>query len=269
MAHLSPLTTAGAPATTISMIDLTKRWPLGLNRQNWPDYLNVLLLALFVLLFLDAYVSQNLISIAPVWREPFFFITDFGLSEWVLVPTLVVSVGCAIAWRLVPSGQPRRVTHEIGMVAGFAFLAVGVPGLITNLLKRLFGRGRPAVFDESGAFDFQRIFNDWTYQSFPSGHSTTAIATALVVGFVAPRYFLLVFSIALMTGISRIVVGDHYPTDVLAGFVVGALGAHAVRNLFARRRWLFAGTPGGRVRFRGLPALRRLYIRLHQRRARP
>ncbi|RYE60590.1 MAG: phosphatase PAP2 family protein, partial [Hyphomicrobiales bacterium] len=104
-------------------------------------------------------------------------------------------------------------------------------------------------------------FNDWTFQSFPSGHSTTAMATAVVVGFVAPRFFRLFLIIAVVTGISRVVVGDHYPTDVLAGFAVGTLGTYAIRNYFARRRWLFRAMPDGRVRFTGVPALRRLFQR--------
>ena len=39
------------------------------------------------------------------------------------------------------------------------------------------------------AFSFQNIVNDWTFQSFPSGHSATAVATAFVVGFVRPQLF--------------------------------------------------------------------------------
>jgi membrane-associated phospholipid phosphatase len=87
------------------------------------------------------------------------------------------------------------------------------------------------------------------------------MATAVVVGFLAPRFFRLFLIIAVVTGVSRVVVGDHYPTDVLAGFALGALGTYAVRNYFARRQWLFKAMPDGRVRFRGVPALRRLFQR--------
>jgi membrane-associated phospholipid phosphatase len=249
------------------MFDLTKRWPLGLGRHNWPDYLSVFLLTLFALLFVDAWASQTMMAMPEIWQAPFEFITHFGLSDWVLIPTLIVFAIAAIAYRLVPSGNLRRAVYETGLVSAFAFLAVGVPGIVANLLKRLFGRGRPRVFDEVGAFDFQRFINDATYQSFPSGHATTAMATALVIGFIAPRYFTLFLIIALMTGLSRVAIGEHYPTDVVGGFVLGAIGAYAIRNAFAARRWLFAAKPDGHVRFRGLPALRRLWRRRRAQRA--
>jgi len=244
------------------MSDLTKPWPFGLNRRNWPDYLAVFILALFILLFFDVYVSRSAIAWPVEWRQPFQFVTHFGLSDWVLIPSglvFLVSFATYRFWKR--TSHWRRALYEASLLSGFVFVSVAGTGLFTNLMKRLFGRGRPEVFDNFGAFSFEHVFNDWTFQSFPSGHSTTAMATAIVVGFVAPRFFRLVLVIALVTGVSRVVVGDHYPTDVLAGFVIGALGTYFVRNLFARRRWLFKTMPDGRVRYRGVPALRRLVQR--------
>lgn len=241
------------------MVDLSKRWPLGLDRRNWPDYLAFLILALFILLFFDVYASRSAIVWAVEWRQPFQFVTNFGLSDWVLIPSAVIFLLSFCAYRFWNRlSRWRLAIYELALLSGFVFAAVGGTGIAVNLLKRLFGRGRPTVFEEFGAFDFQYLLNDWTFQSFPSGHSTTAMATAFVVGFLAPRFFRLVLIIALVTGVSRVVVGDHYPTDVLAGFALGALGTYAVRNYFARRRWLFKAMPDGRVRFRGVPALRRL-----------
>ncbi|MBD8064901.1 phosphatase PAP2 family protein [Devosia sp. PTR5] len=246
------------------MSDLTKAWPLGLHRKNWPDYLAWLILALFVLLFFDVYVSRSLQAWPDIWKQPFAFVTDFGLSDWVLIPSLILVVLCAIAGRLLAPGPWRRANHELLLVSSFIFLGVGVPGLASNLLKRLLGRGRPAEFDDFGAFSFQHFLNDSTFQSFPSGHSTTAMAFCFVVGFLAPRFFRLVLIIAIMTGVSRVVIGMHYPTDVVAGFALGMVGAYAVRNFFAARRWLFARLPDGRVRFRGVPHLRRVFSRFQR-----
>ncbi|WP_052951422.1 phosphatase PAP2 family protein [Devosia soli] len=244
------------------MSDLSKPWPFGLNRRNWPDYLAIFILTLFILLFFDAYISRSAIAWPVEWRQPFQFVTHFGLSDWVLIPSgLVFLVSFAIFRFWKRSSRWRRALYEASVLSGFIFVSVAGTGLFTNLAKRLFGRGRPQVFDDFGAFSFEHVFNDWTFQSFPSGHSTTAMATAVVVGFVAPRFFRLVLVIAFVTGMSRVVVGDHYPTDVLVGFVIGALGTYLVRNLFARRRWLFETTPDGHVRYRGVPALRRLFQR--------
>ncbi|HEY8577295.1 MAG TPA: phosphatase PAP2 family protein [Devosia sp.] len=249
------------------MTKLTQRWPLGLDRKNWPDFAAAIIGVLFILVFLDAYVSQSLMAWPPAWQAPFAFITEFGLSDWVLIPSLLVFVLAALAARLVPRGLYRRATYELCLVASFIFVGVGLPGLLVNLLKRLFGRARPELFADAGTFQFQHLINDWTFQSFPSGHATTAIGTAFVVGFMAPRYFRLILLIAVMTGISRVVIGMHYPTDVVAGFVIGTLGAYAVRNFYGRRRWLFAQLPDGSVRFRGTPNLRTAWRRIFHRRA--
>lgn len=247
------------------MFDLTKRWPFCLDRKNWPNQLAWLLLGLFLLLFVDAWVSQSAQSWPDIWRQPFAFITDFGLSDWVLLPSLIVFVVSIITVRLLRPGFYKRVSWEIALVSSFIFVGVGAPGLLTNLLKRFFGRGRPSQFDESGAFSFQQFLNDWTFQSFPSGHATTAMAMAFVIGFMAPRFFSLILVISLATGLSRIVIGMHYPTDVLAGFAIGLIGAYAVRNVYAGRRWLFANQADGSVRFRGTPNLRRAWRRRTQR----
>lgn len=240
------------------MHKLMHRWPFGLDRKNWPDFAAAIVLVLFVLVFFDVYVSQSLQAWPDVWRAPFAFITDFGLSDWVLIPTLVVFLLAVIALRL-PIGRYRRAVYELGLVASFVFVGVGLPGLASNLLKRLFGRARPDQFLDTGTFQFQHFLNDWSFQSFPSGHATTAMATAFVIGFMAPRFFRLILLIAVMTGISRVVIGMHYPTDVAAGFVIGMLGAYGVRNIYATRRWLFAFRADGSVRFRSVPNLRRLF----------
>lgn len=247
------------------MDKLTRRWPLGLDRESWPDVLARILLVLFLLVFIDAWASQALQAWPAVWRAPFAFITDFGLSDWILIPALAVVILSALLRPLMKAGAPRRTMHEVLLVSAFVFVGVGLPGLVTNLLKRAFGRGRPEEFLDNGAFAFQHWVNDWTYQSFPSGHSTTAIASAFVIGFMAPRFFHLILLIAVMTGISRVVIGMHYPTDVVAGFVVGTVGAYAVRNVFASRRWLFVQRVDGSVRFRGTPNLRRAWRRLRHR----
>lgn len=261
---LKPLTLAPVASKYGAMANLKHRWPLGLNRKNWPDVAAAIVLVLFVLVFFDVWLSQSLQAWPDMWRAPFAFITDFGLSDWVLIPALAVFVLAVIALRL-PLGRWRRATYELAVVASFVFVGVGLPGLVVNLLKRLFGRARPDQFLETGAFQFQQFLNDWSFQSFPSGHATTAIATAFVVGFVAPRFFRLILLIAVMAGISRIVIGSHYPTDVAAGFVVGTLGAYFVRNVYAGRRWLFAFRSDGTVRFRGVPNLRRAIRRMRQR----
>jgi undecaprenyl-diphosphatase len=238
------------------MIDLTKPWPLGLDSRRWPWFCFGVVLGVALLSQFDVWASRGAIGWPDQWRAPFFFITNYGLSDWVLIPSLAVLI-LAIAAALLLKHLWRLVAIEVALLSGFIFLGVGVPGLAANLLKRVVGRGRPIEFEASGAFSFQNFVNGWQFQSFPSGHTTTAIALAFVIGFLWPRLFPIFFVIGVVVGISRVPVGMHYPTDVFGGFIVGMLGAYLLRNLFARRRWLFVILPDGRIVPRRFAAIRR------------
>jgi len=242
------------------MIDLTKPWPLGLDSRRWPLFCFGVVLGVALLSQIDVWASRGAIGWPDQWRAPFFFITDYGLSDWVLIPSLVILI-LTVPAVLLLKHLPRLVAREIAMLSGFIFVGVGLPGLMANLLKRTVGRGRPDEFDNFGAFAFHNFFNDWNFQSFPSGHTTTAIALAFVIGFLWPRLFPLFFVIGAIVGISRVPVGMHYPTDVFGGLVVGMLGAYLVRNFFARKRWLFVTLPDGRIVPRRFVAIRRAFQR--------
>jgi undecaprenyl-diphosphatase len=65
--------------------------------------------------------------------------------------------------------------------------------------------------------------------SFPAGHAATAFAGAVLLSYVAPRLAPAFLGLAAIIAWSRVYEGVHYPTDVLAGAVLGALvGAAAV-----------------------------------------
>ncbi len=242
------------------MIDLTKPWPLGLERGRWIVFCAGVLVALAILSQVDVWASRGAIGWPDQWRAPFFFITDYGLSDWILIPTLITTLLGLLAL-LVVRGRWRPATIEFTLLSGYVFLGVGLPGLMSNLIKRLIGRSRPTEFDDVGAFSFKNVFNDWTFQSFPSGHTTTAIALAFTIGFLWPRVFPVLMVLGVVVGISRVPVGMHYPTDVFGGLIVGMLGAYLVRNVFAIRGWLFEPQPDGRMVSRGLPALRGVFQR--------
>ncbi len=245
------------------MIDLRKPWPLGLSRSSWWLFLLALVIVLALLATVDIAASRGAIGWPDQWRAPFFFITDYGLSDWVLIPSLVLMMVFFLL-RFVLRDIWRRASAELAMLSAFIFVGVGLPGLMTNLLKRLIGRGRPTEFEASGAFSFQNVFNDWTFQSFPSGHSATAIAMAFTIGFLWPALFPLLCVVGLVVAVSRVPVGMHYPTDVFAGIIVGMLGAYLVRNFFASRGWLFARQANGLIVPKPLVALRQLAQRARE-----
>ena len=77
------------------------------------------------------------------------------------------------------------------------------------------------------------------YASMPSGHSTTAVAAAIAIGAVWPRTRPVMWLYALVIMLSRVVVLAHHPSDVIAGALIGAVGAFLLRRWFAARRLVF------------------------------
>jgi undecaprenyl-diphosphatase len=71
--------------------------------------------------------------------------------------------------------------------------------------------------------------------SFPSGHTATSFACATVLSSVAPRWRAPFFVLAALIGLSRVYNGMHYPTDVLAGAVLGVLTALLLLAAVRRR----------------------------------
>jgi undecaprenyl-diphosphatase len=71
--------------------------------------------------------------------------------------------------------------------------------------------------------------------SFPSGHAATAFACATVLSAHATRWRVPIFALATLIALSRLYNGMHYPTDVLAGALLGVLTALLLLEATRRR----------------------------------
>jgi undecaprenyl-diphosphatase len=241
-------------------------FPFGINARNWPWFVLIFASLLRLASLADAPVSQALQSLPAPIVFAFAQVTLLGVGTWILIPALVLTTACALASLLVRDLLGKLGLVELARLFGFVFVSVGVAGLLANLLKRAIGRSRPVLFDTVGAFDFHHFANTWTYEAFPSGHTTTIFAFAVALGFLWPRLYRAALAVAIVVGLSRIVVGMHYPTDVIGGFACGVIVAWVVRNAFAARGWVFSRRRDGTVVAR-LPAVRKLIAGARSRRA--
>lgn len=162
----------------------------------------------------------------PAWLKG--TMRDFtALGSPAILTLFVLAVGGAL---LV-----RRQYHGLGLV-----LAATIGGRILNiLLKGWFQRARPAL---------ELHLTEVSSPSFPSGHAMDSAViyftlAALLARFVRPRALKLYFVgiaavLSFFAGVSRVYLGVHYPSDVLAGWIAGlgwaslcwALASHLQRR---------------------------------------
>jgi membrane-associated phospholipid phosphatase len=174
---------------------------------------------------------------AGLW--PVRILTDFGKSAYVL--WLVAGMLFAIAI-ISPRlrGTSRSLLLSLGTRLQFVFFAVLTPVLVGELIKWIVGRGRPFVGGEANAFNFSHFAGTEAYASFPSGHAITSFALAFAVSVVWPRARAAMVAYAILIAATRLVLLAHHPSDVVAGALIGIIGAMFVRYWFAARRLGFA-----------------------------
>ncbi len=151
--------------------------------------------------------------IGPQWFEE--MVRDISALGSTVVLTMAVIIVSGYLWI---TDAPQK--------AAFLILAVSAGALLNRLLKFGFARPRPDIVAHG------------TYvstESFPSGHSANSAIIYLTLGMMLARVEasypakVFIFSVCvlltLMIGMSRVYLGVHWPTDVLAGWAVGATWA--------------------------------------------
>jgi len=164
--------------------------------MNWIQDMDV-----HILLWIQEYLRSDAVS--WFWKA----VTFLGNGGWFWI---VLAVGLLLCSR----------TRKIG---GTALLSMVIGALITNvILKNRIARPRP--FD---AFpEITPLVARPTDFSFPSGHTTASFACALVLYRMLPKkYGIPAVCLAFLIAFSRLYVGVHYPTDVLAGCLIGIVSS--------------------------------------------
>ena len=157
----------------------------------------------------DFFVSQqmSMLSESPIVKF-FILITSFASTA---TTCLIVFLTCVLCW----------VTRQRYILIGLLVAVLGST-IFTFLSKLLFQRDRPVdilLFEQT--------------DSFPSGHATITVALYGFLAYLAIRFsrtfshqvriVVMTVFFSILVGLSRIVLNEHYLSDVLGGYLVGAL----------------------------------------------
>ncbi len=127
-----------------------------------------------------------------------------------------------------------KKTRKIGITMAIALLLGMIVG--NEILKKIFERPRP--FDTPGAIlsADQLLIPRPGQFSFPSGHTTSSFAAAVSIFIYNKKYGIAALVLAVFIAFSRMYVYVHFPTDIMAGTVLGILCALTAALLW--NKWL-------------------------------
>jgi undecaprenyl-diphosphatase len=148
----------------------------------------------------------------------FRFIETYG--------TIAIGVAAFALWLLARPGGSRKWK----LASGSALAAAAVGLVVNRLISSAWHRDRPFV-----THHVARIWGPHkTDPSFPSDHTSAAFGIAVAVLLLDPVVGVVFLVVAVLIGIGRVVVGEHYPGDVLAGALIGTAAAVLVVRLGER-----------------------------------
>ncbi len=214
-----------------------------LSSTGWIFLATILLVA--ALLPFDAGISQRAQALPPTIIDFNNRITDFGTFGWMVYGSGAVVIIAYVLRRVATSQGLRDRLLTAKRLSLYFLLTIGSASALVHLAKFLIGRARPELFLDYGAHSLTPFASDWLFQSFPSGHSAAVGSFFGAFSMLVPRLRILFLLGALTIGITRIIVGAHYPSDVAAGLLIGLWTAMMMAFFFARKRWLFLPDDNG------------------------
>ena len=197
--------------------------------------LNLILIAFFVF---DMPLGSRA-SMLPEWlNSAAQILTVLGLSAWILFGSAFVFLAALAKQNQEISIKVKRRAETLKNAAAYLFISVALSGLIANLVKRIIGRARPENYSDLGIFSFSPLSGP-KFESFPSGHATTFGALIVALCLLAPRYRVFFIVAGVWLAMTRVIIGAHYPSDVIAGFCFGGWFSWMMSYSFAHRDSLF------------------------------
>ncbi|WP_343314412.1 lipid A 1-phosphatase LpxE [Brucella sp. BE17] len=180
--------------------------------------------------------SQSNLFVMEILRA----ITDVIRTQVWLAVALVIWVATVFMLVLASQERLRDMLTRLHGWATLVLVSIVIGSIPLELGKLAVGRARPFLFDEVGSAAFSPFRGEYLYESFPSGHSMMAGIMMASLWIFLPRWRGLSVPVCLLFCVSRLAAGAHYPTDIVAGCVVGFIATLWVARFMATRNIIFS-----------------------------
>lgn len=198
-------------------------------------FFSVLLAVVYSILTVGAFLFLD--------RDVTEFFYQIKNSDFVYVMKYVTCLGEAtlyLAVALVIYFVYRKKNRNYADKARFFIVTILLSGVAVNLFKGIIGRFRPIEWIKNDTYGFDNFsFLEYTANSFPSGHATTAFAIGISLIFLFPKYRTAFLLFTVTIALSRVVLYQHYLSDVMAGAVVGSVTTYLLYQKMVQKHIFF------------------------------
>lgn len=164
------------------------------------------------ILLSDPFIREQTAVMPDIILQIFQVITRFGDAIFA-IPLVLIILGTA--YYMLKNQRHRIMLGFMNTVITMLLSAV-----IINISKILIGRARPKLYEEFGAYYFNPFSSGYDYASFPSGHTMTWALLAFSLAYIFPKYRFLCILSAILVGLSRVILGSHYASDVFFSLII-------------------------------------------------
>ncbi len=184
---------------------------------------------IFTFYFLDkpiAYYCHEL-------REPWALVILHGLTQLGLTSLYIIALFLfAVLFRYI---YQEKIWE---MRAWFLWLSVLIPNLVCLILKMLCGRSRPELLFSKHLYGFYGFQKNALFWSFPSGHTSTIMGLAFGFSALFPRYTYLYILTGICLIATRILLTQHFLSDILVALYLALLEVGLLFWWFQRKQLL-------------------------------
>ncbi|MBH69127.1 MAG: hypothetical protein CMM58_12285 [Rhodospirillaceae bacterium] len=204
--------------------------------------LGFLFFAIVVLCLLFGYfIDQKAANFIKQYQTHLFvdffrLITIIGdATGWLLIFSLGLLI-CFFLRRSTFSSRLQAGAKRYRQIFWYLILSCVLSGALHHIIKIIIGRYRPRYLFSDELYGLAPFNFNIAANSFPSGHTQTIFSICIGLSIVYPRYAVILWSLAVLVGFSRVVLLAHYPSDVVFGAYLGITVAVIVgRNYFRQR----------------------------------